>query len=411
MHRLCLGKSLQQRPLESRLFLSLRSGGVRTSLAGNNQVSDTVFYMPARVIAAPDALRHLSRAAQFGKKALLITGKSFARQSGLLGRAQKLLADAGAQSILFDQVEPDPSVATVQAAAELGCTHNCDLVVGIGGGSAMDVAKAAAVLLRNPSPLNRYFGQEKLESPAAPVVCVPTTAGTASEVTRYSVIVDSQANAKKTIAAESIIPRLALLDAQLTVGLPADLTAQTGMDAFSHAVEAYLSTAGNLLSDCFCLQALQTITQALPGVLAEPKNIDLRHQMLLASMLAGLALNSAGTIINHGMAYALTISYGMGHGLANALLLPYSIAYIADDYPQKISRLCRILDCEDIEIALLDFNRRLNIPTSLAEAGVRRDDLHALAESCHLNCARALPRMKRQMNLHDYSKILQRAFC
>ncbi len=373
-------------------------------------MSDTLFYMPGRVIAGQDALNHLARAAEFGKKPLLITGKSFARQSGLLARAQKLLADAGVQSVLFDQVEPDPAIPTVQAAANLGRNNNCDLVVGIGGGSAMDVAKAAAVLLRNPSPLNRYFGQEKLDRPAAPIVCVPTTAGTASEVTRYAVIVDPQANAKKTIAAESIIPRLALLDAQLTIALPPDLTAQTGMDAFSHALEAYLSTAGNLLSDAFCLQALQMIAHALPAVLAEAKNINLRHEMLLASTLAGLALNTAGTIINHGMAYTLTIRYGIGHGLANALLLPYTIAYIADDYPKKISRLCRILDCEDIEIGLLDFNQRLNIPTSLSEAAILQDDLPALAQSCHLNCARAMPRMKRRMDLHDYSQILQRAF-
>ena len=269
---------------------------------------------------------------------------------------------------------------------------------------------AVAILLKNPSPLNRYFGQDKLDHPAAPIVCVPTTAGTASEVTRYSVIIDSQANIKKTIAAESIIPRLALLDAQLTLALPSDLTAQTGMDAFSHAIEAYLSTAGNLLCDCFCLQALEMITQALPAVLAEPKNINLRHEMLLASMLAGLALNSAGTILNHGMAYTLTIRYGLGHGLANALLLPYTISYIAEDYPEKISRFCRILDCEDVEIGLLNFNQRLNIPTSLAKAGVQQDDLQVLAQSCQLNCTRALPRMKRQMDLHDYTQILQRAF-
>lgn len=373
-------------------------------------MSDTVFYMPARVIAGKDALSYLSRAVEFGQKALLVTGKSFARQSGLLGHAQKLLADVGVESVLFDQVEPDPVVATVQAGADLGRAHNCDLVVGIGGGSAMDVAKAVAILLKNPSPLNRYFGQDKLDHPAAPIVCVPTTAGTASEVTRYSVIIDSQANIKKTIAAESIIPRLALLDAQLTLALPSDLTAQTGMDAFSHAIEAYLSTAGNLLCDCFCLQALEMITQALPAVLAEPKNINLRHEMLLASMLAGLALNSAGTILNHGMAYTLTIRYGLGHGLANALLLPYTISYIAEDYPEKISRFCRILDCEDVEIGLLNFNQRLNIPTSLAKAGVQQDDLQVLAQSCQLNCTRALPRMKRQMDLHDYTQILQRAF-
>ena len=110
------------------------------------------------------------------------------------------------------------------------------------------------------------------------------------------------------------------------------------------------------------------------------------------------------------MAYTLTIGYHLGHGLANAILLPYTIAYIAADYPLKIPRLCRILDCEDIEIGLLDLNKRLNIPTSLSEAAVEQDDLPALAERCRLNCARALPRMKRRMDLQDYTQILQRAF-
>ena len=375
-----------------------------------NQVADTLFYMPARVIAGQNALNDLSRAAEFGKRALLITGKSSARQSGLLARAQKLLSGAGLQAVLFDQVEREPGIPTVLAGAELGRANNCDLVVGIGGGSAMDVAKAVAVLLRNPPPLDRYFGQEKLDHAAAPIVCVPTTAGTASEVTRYSVIVDPEANAKKTIAAASIIPRLAILDPELSLLLPLALTAQTGMDAFSHALEAYLSTAGNIVSDAFCLESLEMIAETLPAVLAEPKDIDLRHRMLVAAMLAGLALNSAGTIINHGMAYTLSIRYQMGHGLANALLLPYTVAYIADDYPQKILRLCRILDCEDIEIGLLDFNRRFNIPTSLSEADVVQDDLPELAKNCQLNCARALPRMKRPMDLQDYTNIFQRAF-
>ena len=368
------------------------------------------FYMPGRVICAPDALAELARAAQLGQRPLLVTGKNFARRSGLLSRAQKILTAARTEPMLFDQVEPEPAIPTVQAAADHARTHNCDLVVGIGGGSAMDVAKAVAVLLRNPPGLTQYFGSEKLQHPAAPVICVPTTAGTGSEVTKYAVFVDPQAAKKNTIATESIIPRLALLDPSLTVSLPADLTAETGMDAFSHALESYLAVAANPLTDAFNIQALEMIAQALPAVLTEPKNLALRQKMLLASSLAGFALNSTGTIINHGMAYALTIRYGLGHGRANALLLPYTIAYIAADYPLKISRLCDILDCEDIQVGLLDFNRRLNIPTSLSQAGVPEDDLPALAESCQRNCVRALPRIKRHLDLQDYADILHRAF-
>ena len=374
------------------------------------QVSDTFFYMPARVIVGQGALDQLVRAAEFGTKALLITGKTFVRKSGLLSRAQSILAGAGVSSVVFDQVEPDPRMSTVQAAADFGLANNADLVIGLGGGSAMDVAKAAAVLLRNPPPLDEYFGKEKLHCPAAPIVCVPTTAGTASEVTKYAVIIDPERNSKMTIAAESIIPRLAILDPKWTLSLSEQLTAQTGMDAFCHAVEAYLSTIGNPLSDAFCLQALPMIVTALPALADEPENITLREQMLLASMLAGLALNSAGTILNHGMAYALTLRYSTGHGLANALLLPYSIAYIAEDYPEKVARLCDILGCQDLENGLLDFNRKLNVPTSLFDVGFGPEDLTALAENCQLNCARALPRMKRQMNLNDYSQILQKAF-
>ena len=368
------------------------------------------FYMPARIISGPGILSKLARAAKLGRKPLLLTGKSFARRCGLLASAEKILTDAGTKPVVFDQVEPEPAVPTVQAAADLAKTQDCDLVVAIGGGSAMDTAKAVAVLLRNPPPLERYFGNEKLQQPAAPVVCVPTTAGTASEVTKYAVIIDPQTQTKKTIASESIIPRLALLDPELTVSLPANLTAETGMDAFSHALESYLSLQGNLMSYALSLQALQMIVHTLPQVISDLKNIQLREQMLIGSTLAGLALNSAGTIINHGMAYTLTLRYRMGHGRANALLLPYTIAYIADDYPQEIQRLCQILGSEDIEVGLLDLNRRINIPTSLSEAGVRQEDLPALADACQRNCERALPRIKRKMKLSDYAEILQRAF-
>ena len=373
-------------------------------------MAETVFYNPGRLICGPDALSELSRAAQLGKRPLLVTGTSFAKRSGLLAKVLKILTAAGTEPMVFDKVPRDPPIAIAEDAADYALTHDCDFVVGIGGGSPMDVAKAVAVLLRNSPPLSDYLGSEKLEHPAAPVVCIPTTTGTGSEVTKYSVFLDPSTATKKTIAAESTIPRLALLDPSLTVSLPADLTAETGMDAFSHALESYLAVAANPLSDAFNVQALEMIVRALPAVLTEPADLVLRQQMLLASALAGMSLNSTGTILNHGMAYALTVGYSIGHGRANAILLPYTIAYLAADYPLKISRLCGILGCEDVEVGLLDLNRRLGIPTSLSEAGIPQDDLPALADSCRLNCQRVLPRIKRHMDLSDYTEILRRAF-
>ena len=373
-------------------------------------MADTVFYNPGRVICGPDALSELSQAARFGKKPLLVTGTTFARRSGLVSKVQEILTAAGTEPVVFDKVQRDPPIATVDAAAEFARSHNCDFVVGIGGGSPMDVAKGVAVLLTNPPGLARYLGSEKIEHPAAPVVCIPTTAGTGSEVTKYSVFVNPSTGTKQTVAAESTIPRLALLDPSLTVSLPADLTAETGMDAFSHALESYLAVAANPLSDAFNLQSLQMIVRDLPAVLDEPDNLDLRRHMLLASALAGMALNSTGTILNHGMAYGLTIGYSIGHGRANAILLPYTIAYLAADYPLKISRVCDILGCEDIEVGLLDLNRRVGIPTSLSEAGIPQADLPALAESCRLNCQRVSARIKRNLDLSNYTEILRRAF-
>ena len=373
-------------------------------------MTDAVFYNPGRVICGSNALDELSQAAQLGKKPLLVTGKNFARRSGLLAKAQEILTAAGTEPEVFDKVPRDPPIAIAESAADYARSHDCDFVVGIGGGSPMDVAKGVAVLLTNPPGLARYLGSEKLEHPAAPVVCIPTTAGTGSEVTKYAVFVDPSTATKQTIAAESTIPCLALLDPSLTVSLPTDLTAETGMDAFSHALESYLAVAANPLSDAFNLQALRMIVRALPAVLDEPDNLDLRRQMLLASALAGMALNSTGTILNHGMAYALTVGYSIGHGRANAILLPYTIAYLATDYPLKISRVCNILGCEDVQVGLLDLNRRLGIPTSLSEAGIPQDDLPALAESCRLNCQRVSSRIKRQLDLSDYAEILRRAF-
>ncbi len=373
-------------------------------------MSKTLFYMPGRVISGPGVLSELDRVADLGKNPFLVTGKNFARRTGLLDAARKILTQAGTKPVVFDKVEPEPAVPTVHAAADFARDHACDVVVALGGGSAMDVAKAVAVLLRNPPPLDDYFGDEKLHTPAAPVVCVPTTAGTASEVTRYAIIIDPQTQAKKTVASESIIPRLALLAPELTVSLSAGLTAETGMDAFSHALESYLSLSGNLMSYSLSLQSLAMIIDTLPRVVADLKDLQLRERMLIASTLAGLAPNSAGTIINHGMAYTLTLRYRMGHGRANALLLPYTIAYIAEDYPEKIQQLCRILDSQDVEVGLFDLNKRIGIPTSLSEAGVAAEDLSALAGACQRNCVRALPRIKRQMTLSDYSEILRRAY-
>ena len=298
------------------------------------------WHMPTRVVQRPGSLDTLHEWCEsLGTRPLLVTGRTSARQSGALGRALAQLPGA----VVFDAVEENPSTKTCEAGAAACLEQGCDVAVGIGGGSAMDVAKAIAVLARNPGPCEQYFGVDEFPNDNLPVVAVPTTAGTGSEVTPYAVITNRADDSKRTITGRTLFPRVALLDAELSVTMPKRVTANTGLDALSQAMEGVVSVKSTPAGDALAFEACRVIREWLPRAVAKPEDLEARNQMLFAAMLSGCVIAQSGTTLVHGMGYPLTLECGLPHGLANAVLLIPLFQFNAHHQPDKVAALAAAL--------------------------------------------------------------------
>ncbi|MCM8815397.1 MAG: iron-containing alcohol dehydrogenase, partial [Candidatus Omnitrophica bacterium] len=266
------------------------------------------FFLPTKVIFGKESIKtFLPEAAKFGRKVLVITGRKFARSTGLLDSVCELLKNSGLNFCLFEEVTPEPSVDDCLKAADVGKACHADVLIAIGGGSAMDVAKAAAVLIKNEGRLQDYFGEEKFDNEPLPIIAIPTTCGSGSEVTRYAVIIDNEANTKKTVSSERIIPKMAICDPVVLRTLPGSLIAGTGMDALCHAIEGFLSIKANHLTRIFSRESIKLIKENIAE--ASKQSIEHSEKVFLGSLYAGFVINHTGTIFIHGMAYGLTIRY------------------------------------------------------------------------------------------------------
>ncbi len=298
------------------------------------------YFVPTEVVFGPGCFDELrNRCSAYGSKALVVTGKRSAKATGLLDRVLDQLPGA----IVFDQVEENPCTDTCDAAAALCRENACDFVVAIGGGSPMDAAKAVAGLARNPGPCAGYFGADRFEHGTLPVVAVPTTAGTGSEVTPAAVIVDTADNVKRTIKGNAVFPKLALLDPETTVPLPRDITANTGLDALSQAMEGIVSKSATPMTGLIAFEVCRLVKEYLPRAAEDGSDIDARSAMLYAAMLSGCVIAHTGTTLVHGMGYYLTLAFGIPHGLANALLLTPLFQHNALHLPEKVAPIAAVL--------------------------------------------------------------------
>jgi len=282
-------------------------------------------------------------------------------------------------------------------------------VIGIGGGSAIDAAKAIAIMAMNPGSIRDYFGEDKFSIDPLPIIAIPTTAGTGSEVAKYSVIVDRSVQNKKTISSNKILPKVSILDPTLTVSLSKELTGFTGMDAFSHALEGYLSTGANMLSDTHAKESMKIIIKNLPLVQKKPQDLELRQKMLFASMLAGMVINTTGTIVVHGMGYPIALKYHLQHGQANMLLLAPAIQYLYPHYKEKLNILS-----DEFGVGIVKTIEKTikasGLKSGLREAGIKKEDIPGLAEAAVSSCDRAMKRMKVQVGVEDFKKIYEKAY-
>ena len=358
---------------------------------------ESVFYSPTRIIFGEGSLKRVGEEAKkFGKKVLIVTGKSSAKKSGSLDEVVNSLASHNLQVEVFNKVEPDPSVQTVEEGTKVAKKCAVEVVIGLGGGSSMDAAKGIALLMTNKGSITDYFGTDKVKEPAIPVIAIPTTAGTGSEVTKYAVVTDQKKMLKQIIGSFHISPVLAILDPMLTLSMPASLTANTGADALSHAIESYVCTKANPVSDILALESIRLIAEALPGAVSQPENIEVRKKMLFASSIAGIALTSSGAGIIHGMGYSITLYYGAPHGLANALLMPEAMEFNLVANPSKYKNIAAAMgkkvegllekDAARLSVvAVRELSEKIGIPRGLKEIGVKEESLAGFAETVGKN--------------------------
>ena len=347
------------------------------------------FTLPRDLYFGPDAISELSNLKGY-KKAIVVTGGSSMKKGGFLQRVEEVLKETGLEVMLFEGVEPDPSIETVFRGAKAMQEFEPDVIVAIGGGSPIDAAKAMWVFYEYPEltfdDIKDPFSMPKLRKKAI-FVAIPSTSGTATEVTAFSVITDYSTHVKYPLADFEITPDIAILDTNIPLTMPKKLTAHTGMDALTHAIEAYVATARSEFSDALALKAISDIYDSLVASYNEDK--DARGKMHIAQCLAGMAFSNALLGIVHSLAHKIGAQYEIPHGCCNAIMLPYVIQYNAKVCPERFADVARIMGLpgrtnEQLVNSLVDairsLNTKLNIPNSYKEYGVTEEKFKETAD-------------------------------
>lgn len=306
------------------------------------------FYMPTRVVAGPGCVAaNAELLGKYGKRALIMTGRSSAKKNGSGKDVEQALFSQGVSFSLFDGVETNLDIRNCRAAADAACAFGADFIVGIGGGSALDAAKAAAILARDGLSDDRLFSGPYPRG-TLPVVAVPTTAGTGSEVTQYAILTNDAIESKSSIAWDGAFPVLAFLDAAYTASLPRRIAVNTALDALSHAVEGYVAVKADPWSRALAAEALRTFGECLPRLADGVSDVGLRSELLLASNMAGAVIAQTATTIVHAMGYSLTYFKDIDHGRANGLLLAAYLEFLAEARPEAVREILSALGCRDV---------------------------------------------------------------
>lgn len=351
-----------------------------------------LFFSPTKIIFGTGSLKELPAEldAAGGNRAVIVTDDFLRGNTGIIEQAGNFLGKRCAG--VFSDVPSDSGVHAVEDVARFAKDAGADSLVSIGGGSVIDTAKGAAILVKEGGGLRDYEGFQNLTRKIAPHIAVPTTAGTGSEVTYVAVIKDHENHRKLLFGDYHLIPDSAILDPALTATMPAGLTAATGMDAMSHAIEAMHSQQREPVADALALHAIRLLKKAIPASVAEPQNLKARGMQLVASTLAGMAFSNAQVGLVHAMAHTAGARFGIHHGLANSIFLPHCVRFNAPDAGviyRMIADAFGIITAgkSDAEVSnvladsLLNFSKGLGLKTRLGECGVPEGSLQELAEA------------------------------
>lgn len=332
------------------------------------------FKIPGTIIFGKDSLGELKNLK--GEKAIIITGGSSMKNGGFLDEVESILKDGGFEVSVFDSVEQNPSVETVYKGRDQMLAFEPDWIVALGGGSPMDAAKAMWAFYEYPE-----LTFDDIVTPGtcpelrqkAKLCCIPSTSGTASEITAFAVITDAENQIKYPLVSEWFVPDVAIIDPIIPSKMPKTITANTGMDVLAHATESLVSTGASDYSDALSIHAVKLVFEYLPVAYHEPNNLTAREKMHNASTMAGMAFTSSSLGLVHSLAHKIGGIFGITHGLANAILLPYILQFnrVATDKVDWIEGELRV---EDLPTAVKELNQKLGIPLTLKEAGFGLED-------------------------------------
>ncbi len=369
-----------------------------------------------RIVAGPDSIEQIADIVKdYGASRVLIISDKGVARAGLIDRPKALLEAAGIAVSILDDTPPEPEVEQANAIVTAAKNSGCDMVVGIGGGSAMDVAKLTAVLLNNDVTLRELLDKAPIPRRGLPTLMIPTTAGTGSETTPNSIVLVPENELKVGIVSPKLMPDCVILDPKMTLGLPPAITASTGMDALCHAIECYTSKKGNPFSEMIALKAISLITRSIRRAFNTGTDIDARHDMLLGAMYGGMCIATSSTTAVHALAYPLGGKYRIAHGVSNAILLPFVMRFNAvgneDKFRDVAVAMGLDVDPADSKAAtekfieaIFELNRDLQIPSDLKRWNITAADLETLVEGA-AKVTRLLDNNPRPMGKADIRAI------
>jgi len=355
-------------------------------------------------------------AENLGAKNILVVTDRNVSEAGHAGTVIDILESKGLKYTVFDNVTPNPIDFEVAEGAEVFSKNRCDCIVAVGGGSPMDCAKGIAIVSSNGGLISDYEGVDRISEPVPPMVCIPTTAGTSADVSQFAIITNTKEHYKMAIISKMVVPDISLIDPETLLTMDAGLTAATGMDALSHAIEALVSKAGSPFTDLHAIDAVKLIFKYLPKCMDEPDNILYRSKVMRASLEAGIAFSNASLGAVHAMAHSLGGFLNLPHGECNAVLLPYVIRHNFSSSIEKYSMFADAIgfsgnheDHSSIVDYIINKTQELNntvgITKNISDMGVKMSDIQTLAEKAFNDpCMITNP---KEMNLDELNKIFQ----
>ena len=351
-----------------------------------------------------------------GSSRILLVVDPGVLDAGVADKVTDGLQDAGMPYVLFSDIEPEPEARSIVDGVELARSEGCDAVVGVGGGSALDSAKAIAVMLENEGHIRDYAGQNLVPNPGVPMIALPTTAGTGSEVTIWSVISEKEEKVKYGVGSPYMTATVAMCDPELTLTLPPRITACTGMDALAHALESYVNKTTQPISEALSIRAMELVARSLRTAVVAGENLQARSDMLLASLSAALAFNPTRLGLAHALVMPIGANYKIPHSVGVAILLPEVMRYNLIGNLEKFVKIARIFgenteglslrDAAELSVkAIRQLSEDVGIPEGLANYGVEEERLHELAEAGI--ATGNVPVNPRQPTVEDLTEIMR----